>query len=462
MDGSLSRYPLRRPRLYRGQVTTGIYLPNALLGGATDKLNSRWPVIFRERTTYLQWGFPTFYLNGASGETACGNSITFKTGIEDSAGTILQGKWGGATSTVQANNISNNPIDRLAVDFHEGDLAWIRVNAVGSAAGILPFRYWDSATTVTGSISGTTMTVTAANRSLRPGMVVSGTGVTGGTIITGYLTGTGGRGTYSVYPSSAATGSITLTCTTPDSELAGVGMEFTSGALTDKSTSGTITNTGYGLGPCFVIGDTRRRSYAILTDSIGNGNGDMQDRTTDSGVATRCIGQTAAYINLGVSAESANSFVSSHTHRVALANAYCSDVHITLGFNDFGGGRTVTQLKTSITSIVGYFTTKRVSAGTLTPSATSSDDFTTLTGQSPFGGELRSEYNDWLMSKPLKLAYVVPYNTFFEDAPESARWDITKGYPSVDGYHPTRVRQLYARDMQAHNPFWTQNLDLAA
>jgi hypothetical protein len=51
----------------------------------------------------------------------------------------------------------------------------------------------------TGSISSTTLTVTAvANGTLAVGQTLSGTGVTGGTTITALRTGTGGTGTYTV------------------------------------------------------------------------------------------------------------------------------------------------------------------------------------------------------------------------------------------------------------------------
>ena len=57
----------------------------------------------------------------------------------------------------------------------------------------------------TASIAGTTMTVTAvqpgSEKALKPGLIISGTGVAAGTVITtGGGTGTGGTGTYSVSP----------------------------------------------------------------------------------------------------------------------------------------------------------------------------------------------------------------------------------------------------------------------
>ena len=58
---------------------------------------------------------------------------------------------------------------------------------------------------VTGSISGTTLTVTAvANGALAVGQAISGSGITAGTTITALGTGTGGTGTYTVSASQTA------------------------------------------------------------------------------------------------------------------------------------------------------------------------------------------------------------------------------------------------------------------
>jgi hypothetical protein len=66
---------------------------------------------------------------------------------------------------------------------------------------------------VTGSISSTTMTVTAvqSGEPLVLGQYVSGTGITAGSYITAFGSGSGGTGTYTVSASSSATGSITIT-----------------------------------------------------------------------------------------------------------------------------------------------------------------------------------------------------------------------------------------------------------
>ena len=71
---------------------------------------------------------------------------------------------------------------------------------------------------VTASISGSTMTVTGTaigSPLLTKGMKLSGTGVTPGTTLTGFISGTGGVGTYTVYPGQSVA-STTITARLPD------------------------------------------------------------------------------------------------------------------------------------------------------------------------------------------------------------------------------------------------------
>lgn len=95
----------------------------------------------------------------------------------------------------------------------------------------------------TGSISGTTLTVTAmTSGSIQIGQTLSGTGVTAATLVTGYLTGAGGTGTYTVDTSQTA-GSTTITgATGPNTVLAGIMVNPKDKALFG-TTSGTLTPT---------------------------------------------------------------------------------------------------------------------------------------------------------------------------------------------------------------------------
>lgn len=81
---------------------------------------------------------------------------------------------------------------------------------------------------VTGSISGTTLTVTGVTSgTLAVGQTLSGSGITAGTYITALGTGTGGNGTYTVSASQTA-GSTTVTATLNEVS----GTNYTAGGVT--------------------------------------------------------------------------------------------------------------------------------------------------------------------------------------------------------------------------------------
>ena len=85
------------------------------------------------------------------------------------------------------------------------------INEVGTYQLNIPQA--DQTPIFTGSISGTTLTVTAVTSgNIGIGSVISGTGITGGTTITGLISGTGGVGTYTVSASQTVS-STTITGT---------------------------------------------------------------------------------------------------------------------------------------------------------------------------------------------------------------------------------------------------------
>ena len=96
----------------------------------------------------------------------------------------------------------------------------------------------------TGSISGSTLTITAAtNGVLALGSYISGTGVTAGTYITAYGTGTGGAGTYTVSVSQTVS---STTITSGDTFKIAL---YTSSATLDSSTTAyTASNESSGTG----------------------------------------------------------------------------------------------------------------------------------------------------------------------------------------------------------------------
>ena len=119
----------------------------------------------------------------------------------------------------------------------------------------------------TGAISGTTLTVSAVtNGVLALGSFISGTGVTAGTYITAYGTGTGGAGTYTVSASQTVS---STTITSGDTFKIAL---YTSSATIDSSTTvysatNEASGTGYtaGGGTLTNLGTSLSGSTAYLS-----------------------------------------------------------------------------------------------------------------------------------------------------------------------------------------------------
>jgi hypothetical protein len=83
---------------------------------------------------------------------------------------------------------------------------------LGTAQGYIGTNVTNNEAVISGSVSGTTMTVTAmlSGDSLQLGQYVNGTGITANSYITAFVTGAGGTGTYTLSASSSSTGAITI------------------------------------------------------------------------------------------------------------------------------------------------------------------------------------------------------------------------------------------------------------
>lgn len=106
----------------------------------------------------------------------------------------------------------------------------------------------DFGAVVTGSISGTTLTVSAVTTGvIRVGTPISGTGVTAGTTVTAYGTGTGGAGTYTVSASQTVS-STTITSGDTFNIALYTSSATLSSATTAYSSSNESSGTGYSAG----------------------------------------------------------------------------------------------------------------------------------------------------------------------------------------------------------------------
>lgn len=105
----------------------------------------------------------------------------------------LQAVTGTLTLTIDGTDVTTAALDlSSAVSF-------------SSAAALIETAIGHYDAVVTGSIAGTTLTVSAvASGTLKVGDVIAGSGVTAGTVITALGTGNGGTGTYTVSVSQTA------------------------------------------------------------------------------------------------------------------------------------------------------------------------------------------------------------------------------------------------------------------
>lgn len=129
-----------------------------------------------------------------------------------------------STTTLTVTSVLNGTIAVGQAIFGEGIAQNTVITALGTGSGgVGTYTVSDSQTVastsinataapaiVTASITGTTMTVTAVTSgTLKIGQTIEGSGVTDGTIITAFGTGTGGAGTYTV-SASQTVGSTTI------------------------------------------------------------------------------------------------------------------------------------------------------------------------------------------------------------------------------------------------------------
>ena len=151
----------------------------------------------------------------------------------------------------------------------------------GSATGSIAAS---SAVSVTGSIAGTTLTVTAAGTpGLVVGCVIAGTGVQSGTTVTAILTGTGGIGTYTVNIPQTVT-STTITTT--------YGVFTAASALSGTFAVGDVLSGSGGGG---VTAGTSIISLGTGTGGLGTYNVSVSQTVTSSTIAATGYVETKWY-----------------------------------------------------------------------------------------------------------------------------------------------------------------------
>lgn len=207
---------------------------------------------------------------------------------------------------------------------------------------------------------------------------------------------------------------------------------------------GVITaSSGAGYGPCAIIGSTRRPTVALIGDSRVAGYGDTPDETINMGSFARSVGQSLAYINLGVSGDRLETAKANYTKRGELAS-YCSHILSNLGGNDIGGwSRTPAQAHADLQTLLGLsaFAGKQWWHATAEPFlVTSSDSYATEANQT-VGAETTDTdtFNNTLRGGVAKIAGVIDVASIVESATTAGKWQAPKGQALTgDGTHPNR------------------------
>jgi hypothetical protein len=228
--------------------------------------------------------------------------------VTGSAGASVTGSISGTTLTVSA--VANGTIAVGDIVSHSSILQTATITGLGTGTGgtgTYTLTYTGSTASFTGSISGTTLTVTAvASGSIIVGQVLTGNSATSGTAITSQLTGTaGGIGTYTVSISQTRTsGSFTGTYT-----LASTSLSVLSTVLRVTAVASGTLSIGQ-----FLTGTGIAFSTSITAFGTGSGNTGTYTLSSAQAFASTTISASAGTVTVGVTGGSKDSSVISHTH----------------------------------------------------------------------------------------------------------------------------------------------------
>jgi hypothetical protein len=263
------------------------------------------------------------------------------------AGASVTGSISGTTLTVSAV-ASGGVVSVGDIINHSSLLQTTTITGLGTGTGgtgTYTLTYTGSTSSFTGSISGTTLTVTAvASGTIITNQVLTGNSATAGTTITSQLTGTtGGIGTYTVSISQTRTsGSFTGTYTLDSTTLSILSTTMTVTAVA----SGTLS-----IGQ-FLTGTGVAFSTSITALGTGSGNTGTYILNSPQYFASTAVTASAGTVTVGASGGSKDAIVVSHTHTLTdpghnhSASRYSQEFALGSGPFVFG----VNQNNTSVTT----------------------------------------------------------------------------------------------------------------
>lgn len=229
---------------------------------------------------------------------------------------------------------------------------------------------------------------------------------------------------------------------------------------TDKTMSGTLTDSGSGMfAPFAIIGMSSMPSLWLAGDSrvAGQGDGFTNCKFNDAGQLARGFGPQLPYINAGCPTEAPHLAAVGSTRRVSLAKRFCTHVVSNYGINGVNFySRTGAQVLTDLTALWAVFDPLPVYQCTLPPVSTSTDSFATTVNQTTAA----SNTNRVTLNNSIRETALVSGVFELADVTESARdsglWKAP-GYTSGSpGLHETQKGYVaYANSgvLRAHSFF---------
>ena len=204
---------------------------------------------------------------------------------------------------------------------------------------------------------------------------------------------------------------------TPEDSTLGEAMDCSASVLTDKTTSGTVTQSCSGsngiLTPISIIAATSAPSICIVGDSRAFGIDDTINKAApgDYGDIAPSIGGNFGYISMSVSGRTIAEFNSSNALEVAIADADCTYVIGELGINDFIGGANAATVESRWQTSWALFSGPRLYQTTLEPKTSSSDSWATISNQTVSGFSAQ-----WLLANSYLAGVPSPLSGYFDVA----------------------------------------------
>lgn len=228
----------------------------------------------------------------------------------------------------------------------------------------------------------------------------------------------------------------------------GEAMEFAASGLTDKTTSGTITDSGAASGPIFrptaIVAMTRQPTFLFTGDSKAWGYGDTPTAGGDAGELERLIGPNYGYINAGSSGDWLDTFRDFGTRRAALQQ-YVSHVVVQAAINSLRSGgagqaKTAAAVLAEQQQVLALFPTKGRIVTTTAPQAASSNNYADQAGQTVNANSAQIiAFNDAIRAGVANSIGHIDLADAAEPTRNAGKWktDGTARAFTTDGLHAT-------------------------